>query len=119
MTIDRWITNLESEHHLAGLVAKAEQELKDTKAAGKNTRFAQVNLERAKFYQRDVQNTWNKIRQEYPGCSIGVPRETAWKTSQQIAADGIVGIYRPGVGTGALNFESAITLPSLDPALLK
>ena len=97
----RWISNLESMESMAKAVEDAAAALKASSTPAER-RQASALLNIAKFKQADVARTLAQLRMEYNGrITIGSPMATEWRTSDEIAADGIVGIYREGAGTGA------------------
>lgn len=97
----RWITNLESEETLQRAVDTAQAALAAA-PAGHERRQAQAMLEVTQFRLRDRNNTFRKIVDEHGGrVSVGEPHPTPWKTTEAIAADGIIGIYLQGAGDGA------------------
>lgn len=99
---DRWVTNLESREHLAAQVARAEDAVRQA-GDGPERRQAKALLETARYKQRDVENTYRKIADETKQrFTFGQPRETPWRKAEEIAADGIIGIYMEGAGTGGL-----------------
>lgn len=98
MTVSRWITNLESEAHLAGQVAAAKRALD----AAPHDKALQAAHHVAKYRQADVAKTMRQIEMETQGrFNIGAPMETQFRKAEEIAADGIIGIYREGAGDGA------------------
>lgn len=107
----RWITNLESADHLVAQVAKAEAAL-DAAAPGEERRQASAMLEVAKFRQADAARTLRQIQIENGGrIDIGEPMGTQWRTAEEIAKDGIVGIYRQGAGDGPQEAKSVALAP--------
>ena len=101
MAKSNWITNLESIAHLEGVVEEARLMVS---AATNPTekRTAEAALARAKFILADVKLTMANIDRETGGrFAIGEPMATEWRTKDEIAAQGIVGIYRQGAGDGA------------------
>lgn len=98
MALNRWLTNLESEESMAKAVEDATAAVKQAQTPGEK-RQAEALLQIAKYKQADVARTLAKIRMEHNGkVSIGNPLRTEWKTAEQIAADGIVGLYLEGAG---------------------
>jgi len=96
-----WITNLESIAKLESDVKNAECALKVAKDTGGNVKQAQSMLSIAKYKLADVKNTYRQIEQDNNGrISIGEPLSTPYKSAEDIAKDGIVGIYRQGAGDG-------------------
>lgn len=85
-------------------MAKAVDEAKTAVAlakTGDEKRQAEALLHTARFKQADVARTLAKIRMEQNGrITIGQPMATEFRTSEAIAADGIIGIYKEGAGTG-------------------
>ena len=102
MTQSRWITNLESVGSLVEAVTKAEQALKAAEQSkSDDSRVAQSILDVAQFKLADVKRAMAAIEIETQGrFSIGEPQATQWRTAEEIAAQGIIGIYRQGAGDG-------------------
>ncbi len=90
----RWITNLES-------VTVLEQRLYDAKqrAASEPTAENKGAVDMAKYLLADVRRTYAQIEKEHPGYGVAEPMATEQRTAAEIAADGIVGLYRTGAGT--------------------
>lgn len=101
MALDRWISNLESPESMADAVKRAASAVAIAQTP-EEKRMAERLLATAKFKQADVAKTMKQIQMEHPRHSIGEPAATLWRTKEEIAADGIIGIYREGAGTGAV-----------------
>lgn len=91
--MDRWLTNLEGAARLAADVAEAEA----AHAADPSPQHKAV-VDVARFRQRDVANQLAKIKAEHGDVVLAEPRATAWRTAEEIGADGIIGIYLPATG---------------------
>jgi|TARA_R110000787_G_scaffold153310_1_gene267176 hypothetical protein len=98
--VERWITNLESKEALASSVEFIEGRV--AKATPETLKSVQHELHVAKYKQADVLRTYEQINLETAGrFTIGEPKATPARTSADIAARGIVGIFREGAGTGS------------------
>ena len=97
----RWITNLESEPSMAAATTAALKAWqRDPTPANK------AALATARYRQADVSRTMRQIEMETGGrFTVGEPLETAQRTSAQIAADGIVGLYREGAGSAPMGLK--------------
>ncbi len=100
--MSRWITNLESVEVLQQQLEAAEH----VALSSPDDKEARAMVAVATYRLRDVQNTLRKIAQDEPLFTIGAPLETPYRTASEIAADGIVGIYKPGAGSE----ERAVTV---------
>lgn len=101
MALSRWISNLEAEETMAKAVAAAKVKLTDAKTP-EERRAAEAELAKARFKQADVARTMRAIELETKGrFTIGEPMPTEWRTAEEIAAQGIIGVYREGAGDGA------------------
>jgi hypothetical protein len=106
--MSRWITNLESTERLQADVKNAEFALKQAKDSGEGVKQATHMLSLAKFRLADNRKTMREIENENAGrISVGPPMGTPYKTAEDIAKDGIIGIYRQGAGDGpAVSFKA-------------
>lgn len=109
----RWITNLESTEHCAALVSNAEAALKAARSPAE-INAAKATLERAKFINADVRNTYAQIRAAHGEIEILDPHPTPQRTADEIKAQGIVGLYKPGAGTGPAQYGQTITIEGVD-----
>ena len=101
MAINRWVTNLESAETMAKAVEDATSAVRQAKTP-EEKRQAEALLHIARYKRADVARTLAKITMENQGrVTIGEPMATEWRSREEIAAQGIVGIYREGAGTGA------------------
>lgn len=95
-----WLTNLESKERMAERVAEAEQAVKSAPDQWAR-KAAEARLYRERFIQADVAKALADITMRNAGrISIGPPHATQDRTSDEIAAQGIVGIYKQGEGDG-------------------
>jgi hypothetical protein len=93
----RWITNLESAELCQAKVDAAQAALSAART-GDEIRAAKAQLETAKFIQADVRNTLQKIKNQHGQVDISDPHPTPERTADEIKAQGIIGIYKPGAG---------------------
>jgi hypothetical protein len=95
-----WVTNLESKEHMALRVSTAEEAVKSAPDQWAR-KAAEARLYRERYIQADVAKAMADITMRNGGrVSIGPPHPTQDRTSEQIAADGIIGIYKQGAGDG-------------------
>jgi hypothetical protein len=98
MALTRWLTNLED----VNVLKQAVYEAKRAVNASPGDKATEHALYVAQYKLADVTRSLEQIRMETHGrFTIGEPMATESRTEKEIAADGIVGIYREGVGTGA------------------
>lgn len=106
-----WITNLNSIESMEAKVKEAEAAL-DASQPGPERRMAARSLEIAKLRLADVKRTFKLIELEHGGkITIKEPHATPQRTSEQIAAQGIVGIYLQGAARSAA--QPGVTLVDL------
>jgi len=97
----KWITNLESIAKLESDLKNAECALKVAKDTNGDTKQAQAMVSIAKYKLADVKNTYRQITQDHGDrISLGEPLATPYKSAEDIAKEGIIGIYRQGAGDG-------------------
>ena len=98
---DRWVTNLESTAALETDVRNAEAILNAAEATGDGVKQAKAMVSIAKYKLADNKKTMDEIKREYGGrIALGEPRATPYKAAEDIAKEGIIGIYRQGAGDG-------------------
>lgn len=86
------ITNLESDELIAKWLAEAEAE----KAAKPADKLALAKHSHAQDLMAGHIRTWDFIRKEHGDVVIGKPMKTRYKSSDTLAKQGYVGIYRRG-----------------------
>ena len=89
-----WVTNLESTEALQSLLDNA---LALQRAQDGHTARAAVS--RAKFLLADNKRALAALNQSHGPISFGEPMATPFRTADEIAADGIIGVYKQGAGS--------------------
>lgn len=84
------ITNLESDDFIAGQLARAKSAVESDPENGQ----AQADLAMAQAMAANHVNTNDLLTREFGPLMIGRPRKTKWKSSELLAEQGYVGIYR-------------------------
>jgi hypothetical protein len=88
---DTCLTNLENPERMAkeALQAESDHMANPTPQTEATKRLAKARLE-------GNTATLELMEREFGPVTIGKPRKTQWKTSEQLEAQGYVGIYRRG-----------------------